>query len=381
MDSLANDYPELLLERRNGPCISIYQTTHRHFPQNKQDPIRFRNNVRLAAERLRKLFPDSDHEALLGPLRQLSEDADFWNHVADGLAVLSAPGFLRVYKLQRPVPDRMIVADSFHTKPLARMVQSADGYQILGLTRAEVRLFEGNRDALDEVALAPGVPRTLTDALGEELTEPYRNVATYGGGVGPGMHHGHHSRKEEIDLDVERFFRVIDRAILEHHSRPGGLPLILAALPEYHSTFRRVSHNQRLTDAAIEVNPDAIGVDELRERAWQAIEPFYLARLDGLVESFGAARARELGTADLASAARAALEGRVDKMLIDADRQIPGRIDPGTGRIEFLAKAEHGAEDLLDDLGELVIRQGGEIVIVPGERMPTDSGIAAILRY
>ena len=46
-----------------------------------------------------------------------------------------------------------IVADSFHTKPLMRIVQSADRYQILALSRDSARLFEGNRDRVDEIDL------------------------------------------------------------------------------------------------------------------------------------------------------------------------------------------------------------------------------------
>ena len=50
--------------------------------------------------------------------------------------------------------------------PLLRILQSADRYQILGVTRQEIKLFEGNRDAVDEIELAPGVPRTIEEALG-----------------------------------------------------------------------------------------------------------------------------------------------------------------------------------------------------------------------
>lgn len=38
-------------------------------------------------------------------------------------------------------------------------------------------------------------------------------------------------------------------------------------------------------------------------------------------------------------------------------------------------------DDLLDDLGERVLATGGEVVIVPTERMPTNAGLAAIYRY
>jgi Bacterial archaeo-eukaryotic release factor family 6 len=50
------------------------------------------------------------------------------------------------------------------------------------LNRREIKLYEGNRDVLDEIEIALGVPRTITDALGEELTEPHLTVASYGQG-------------------------------------------------------------------------------------------------------------------------------------------------------------------------------------------------------
>ena len=72
-------------------------------------------------------------------------------------------------------------------------MQSVGRYQVLGLSLHKIQLFEENRDALDEIDLAPGVPRTITEALGDESTEPYRTVASHGGvgGTSTPMHHGH----------------------------------------------------------------------------------------------------------------------------------------------------------------------------------------------
>jgi hypothetical protein len=36
---------------------------------------------------------------------------------------------------------------------------------------------------------------------------------------------------------------------------------------------------------------------------------------------------------------------------------------------------------LLDDLSAVVLQNGGEVIIVPAERMPTDTGLAAIYRF
>jgi Bacterial archaeo-eukaryotic release factor family 3 len=382
MDSVATDYPDKLVEAREPPCLSLYQPTSRRHPENLQDPIRFRNLVRTMERSLQETYPAEDVQSLLKPFLALADDRDFWNTTHDGLAVLGAAGFFRVYRLERPVDELAIVADSFHTKPLMRIVQSADRYQVLGLDLQSIRLFEGSRDGLAEVDLASGVPRTITAALGEELTEPHQTVASYGMGArGLAMHHGHGAKKDEVGIDAERFFRAVDRAVLEHHSRPARLPLLLAGLPEHHARFRRVSRNPFLMEAGLEVHPDALELDALRERAWRVVEPKYRARLAELVERFGAAMSKGLGADDPAQVAKAAVAGQIATVLIDADRQLPGRIDVTSGAIEADELAKAGVDDMLDDLGEIVLRAGGQLVVVPAEQMPTSTGVAAIYRY
>jgi len=384
MNTLDQDYAAGLLDNCEPPCLSLYQPTHRHYPDNQQDPIRFGNLVKALEESLLQQVPKDEIRPLLEQFLALAGDRAFWNHTLDGLAVLAAKGVFRVYTLQRSVAELAVVADSFHTKPLVRILQSADRYQVLGLNRKEIKLFEGNRDALDEIEPAQGVPRTITQALGEELTEPHRTVASYGGvgGAKSPMHHGHGGKESEVDIDAERFFRSVDRGVLEHHSQPSGLPLILAALPEHHHMFHEVSHNPFLIDESIDIHPDALSsIDELRQRAWQLIEPHYLARLAALVEEFGNARSKGLGDDELAQVAKAVVGGRVATLLIEARREIPGRINASTGDIEFDDLAHPEVDDVLDDLGALALKKGGKVVIVPTDRMPTGTGIAAIYRY
>lgn len=382
MDSLANDYPDVILGVRAGPCLSLYQPTHRAFPERQQDPIRFRNLLKALGDSLRQKFPDRETESLLAPFHALAGDAAFWNHNLEGLAVLAAPDLFRCYRLQRPVAELAIVADSFHAKPLMRIMQSADRFQILGLDRHEARLYEGNRDSVDEVPLAEAVPRTLGDVVNRDL-ERERATRTYGRADPGGMpRHGRSDVKNDaIDADTRQFFREVDRAVLEYHSRPSRLPLLLAALPEHHHLYREISGNPHLIDQAIDVNPKVLASDELRARAWELLQPHYLGRLARLVEAFGAAEASGNGSADLAQVASAAVAGRVATLLLEADREIAGRIDPVTGAIAAKPLDHPAVDDLLDDLGELVLRRGGEVVVVPAERMPSRTGLAAAFRF
>ncbi len=365
------------------PCLSLYQPTHRCHPENQQDSIRFRNLVKELGTSLRQKYPAAETRLLLEPFDALADDHDFWNHTLDGLAVLGGPGLFHVFRLQRPVAELVVVADSFHTKPLRRLQQSVDRYQVLGLSLHKIQLFEGTRDALDEIDPASGVPRTITEALGDELSEPHSTVASYGG-VGQGstpMHHGQGGKKDEVDIDADRFFRAIDRAILESHSRPSGLPLMLAALPEHHSRFHQVSHNPFLMTEGLNINPDALSIDELRERAWQVVEPQYHTRLATLADEFAAAKSKGLGSDDLGQVAQAAASGRVATLLIEADRQIAGRLDSATGQAELADLSHPQVDDLLDDLGGLVEKMGGRVLVIPAERMPGQTGLAATYRH
>lgn len=389
MEPLVNDHLLELLATQEPPCLSLYQGTHRRHSENQQDPIRFRNLLKSLEESLRKKYVTRDVTALLAPFRSLADDAVFWNHTLDGLAVFGGPAHFQVFRLQRPVGDLAIVADSFHIKPLVRILQSADRYQVLALNQHDVRLFEGNRDALDEIELAKGVPRTITEALGEELSDPRLTVSSYGTGPGgqgsaaggAAMRHGHGGKKDEVDIDRERFFRSVDRGILEHHSRPTGLPLILAALPEHHAPFHSVSHNPFLAAGGIKINPDALSSGQLRESAWRVVEPSFQARVAQLVEAFGAARGKGLAASVVSDIAAAAVSGRVSTLLVEADRRIPGRLNAKDGGVKHEPGADPRTDDLLDDVAESVLKAGGEVIIVPADRMPTDTGLAATYRF
>ncbi len=354
-----------LFTERAGPCISIYMPTERQFSGNQKDASKYRQLVERAAQSLQLEYPSTEMDALLEPLRELAGNERFWEHTLDGLAVLRAPDYYKVYKLQRAVPDLSIVADSFHTKPLLRIAQSADRFHVLAVTRDRARIFQGDRYALDEVQTDPGFPRTIAEALGEADWDGQEYT----------------QGSDEIDQATQRFFRAVDKAVTDRYSKPFGIPLVLAAQPMNQSAFRGVSHNNMLLEQGIAINPEALSADDLRTRAWELIEPRYLARLAGFVDDYQAGKVRGLASDDLADIVMAVIGGRVRVLLVENDRIIPGRIDRENGQILRGDMADAHTDDLLDDLAEFTLRMSGEVVIVPAQRMPTTTGAAAIYRF
>jgi len=153
-----------------GPCLSLYMPTPRRYPETQQGPLRYRNLLGQAEAALRQSYTSHEVHQFLEPFRPLVDDALFWTHRLDGLAVLGSREGLHVFDLARPVPERVIVADSFHIKPLLRIAQSADRFHVLCLHRDRIRLLEGNRDGLYPIEPA-GVPLTYEDTVGGNTAE------------------------------------------------------------------------------------------------------------------------------------------------------------------------------------------------------------------
>ena len=379
---------QALLAERQGPCVSIYLPTNRDYPSEQQGPARYKNAVRAAEELLAQKFEGADLRGPLEKYRALMDDQYFWSHRLDGLAIFGARDLFQIFDLQTRPKEVTIVADRFHVKPLLRYTQSADRFQVLCLQRERCWMLEGDRYALDPIDLR-GVPGTIREALGDEIVVGSQIVAAHGPGTGGSHHapgkptvpHGHAAEGDDSKRDTERFFREVDKAVWETHSRPSNLPLVLAALPQHQSLFREHSKNQHLLPDGIVGNPASMDGGKLVEAAWKAFEPQYLKRLEKFTEDFGTARARRMGSDDITVVAAAACDGRVGILLVDADKQVPGTLDRATGRWQPGDFNSPGVDDVLDDLAENVVRTKGTVVVVPPERMPTQTGVAAIFRY
>ena len=382
MYKVTNEFPhEIILNPKKGPFISIYQPTERDNLNNKQDLIRFKNSLKKVENSLKKELKDEEVSKKMKPLMDIYEDRTFWNSVDEGLAVLSDGEDTIVYILKRPVKELAVVSDSFHIKPLIRNFQSADRYHLLGISKNEFQLFEGNRYGFEKVDLGEDTPTTLDEVLGKELTEPHLTAASYNGPGGSAMYHGHGGKKDEVEIDTERFFKYVDKFILDEYSQHERIPLVLVALDEHQGEFKKISRNKYLLEEGINLNFESLNMEQLKETFWERLEPLYIKKTKELVDRFETARAQDQGSSDIVQVARASVENRVDTVLIEADREIEGKLNQRTGEIIEGDMDSPTFDDLLDDIAEMVLKNRGDVIVIPGGRMPSDTGIAAIYRY
>lgn len=284
---------------KGRPCISLYQPTHhRSHPDNLQNSIRFGDLINTLEASLQQQ-PYRIVKDLIAPLEALEKDHDFWGCTLDGLAVLSAPEFLRIYLLPRHVPELAIVADSFLFKPLRRFLQTIDRYQVLVLNLNKLQLFEGNRSKLEMVDISIEVPQSTTSLVIESHHKPQSTEAPS------------NVIQDEIEKGTERYFRAVDRTVLKHHSRLSGLPLILVALPEHLHQFHAISRNPFLMHYSLMINPESLTHSELEQRAWKVLNAYQQAQNTSRSDLYTNKKANSLGYESVAEIRYAAMAGRV----------------------------------------------------------------------
>jgi stalled ribosome rescue protein Dom34 len=88
-----------------------------------------------------------------------------------------------------------------------------------------------------------------------------------------------------------------------------------------------------------------------------------------------------MGSAELEQVTKATYENRVETILIEENRILPGKVNRNTGKIEIGEIDNPDMGDILDELAELVLVKGGNVVIISKDKMPSLTGIAAIYRY
>ena len=362
---------------RHGPCVSVFLPTHRAGREVEQVPIRLKNLLRQATDVLKTdgvRAPEIDR--LLAPLRGLLVDRLFWQFQSDGLALFSRPGWWRSLRVPLHLPELAVVADRFHISPLL----TGDGhFFVLALSKNQIRLLEGTRDRLEEVAL-PGVPLGVCDALqGEEAERQLQlYVADRGGVAARGAFHGHGSAVDVQKERVLRYFRKVDRALREVLAGERA-PMVLSAVEHLAPIWRQANTYPYLVDETLAGSPEGLGPHQLHARAWAVVEPLFLQ-----VQREAAARYDRLAGTGLTSLdpreiIRAAEHGRIETLFAARHPASPPGVSSAGSAPS--SNGDRALRDILELAAVNTLIKGGTVYVLPAGVVPGGGSAAAVFRY
>ncbi len=394
MDRLsAQDLREIV--RANGPCVSIYMPTHRAGREVQQGPIRLKNLLGEAEERLiAGGLRAPEAREFLEPAETFVQNGVFWQYQSDGLTMFLASDLLRYYRLPLDFDELVVVAGRFHLKPLFPLLGGDGRFYVLALSQNEVRLLQGTRYSVGEVHLED-VPESLAEALRwddpEKRVQFHTTTRTPGGervrpavkSARPAIFHGHGVASADDPTDtISRYFHRVDDGLNEVL---GGeqAPLILAAVDYLHPIYRDANTYPHLIDEGIEGNPEALSADELHRRAWAIAQPLFLAEREQAAARYRqlSGAGSELASSNVEAVVPAAYVGRVETLFVAVGLQRWGSFDAATNRVELHEEAAPGDEDVIDFAAVHTFLNGGTIYAVEPEKVPDDAALAAIFRY
>jgi release factor family 7 len=381
MDILNPTDIKSLIAQQGKWCISLYIPTHRVGREQQQDPIRLRN---LLAEAETKLLTNGlrrpQVEELMRPAEELLWRDNFWRHLSDGLAIFLSNDLSVIYRLPVEFEELLVIANSFHIKPLLPLLGRVGKFYILGLSLNNIRLFQGTPDTMSEIAL--NFPTGMDEALWMDEPERYLNLHSSSVSTRQaGIFHGHGIDEDEKKNILRFFYTVNERlnALIEDKT----VSMILAGVDYLLPIYREASTYPNVLKDGVTGNPDRENLNELHQRAWNIVKPLFEESQKKAFEKYRQLSGQQSAqtTNDLSTAVKAAKFGQVETLFVPLGVQLWGRYDEANNKVILDSRPDPENEDLLDFAAAETILNSGQVFAVAREQIPGGSNLAAILRY
>ena len=387
MDILKQKDLRELIETSRKWCVSLYMPTHRVGREQQQDPIRFKNLIAGAQEKLFEYgLSRPKVQELMRPAESLLIDGDFWQHQSDGLAVFLSPEHSQIYRLPSEFDELISIGNNFHVKPLLPLLSEDGQFYILALSMNDIRLFLGTRDTIDWVELG-NIPTNMQEALWMDDPEKHIDFHTGVGSTGKegkrqAVFHGHGTKQSEEKTNILRYFQHVDRG-LNDLLEEKNIPMVLAGVDYLLPIYHKANTYTRLLDEGLEGNPEETNEKGLHERAWNLVEPMFKESQEQTLDQFKQlyGQGNELASVDLKTVVKAANFGQVETLFVPYGVQHWGQYDEKQNKVILEKKPTLENEDLLDFAAMHTLFNSGTVYALQPEKLPGDGELAAILRY
>lgn len=356
-----------LSEYRAEHCISIFMPTHKAGKEvnEKQDAIAFKTLLQQAASEFKQKGMDEEQlDSLFSPADDLLQDEMFWTNLSGGLAVFISDGLFRYLKVPAPVPAKLNINHSFHITPLIPFIKGQ--YFILELGSNEAVLYRADEFEIEIV---------LSDELNENV------IAEARGGFGD-------EGKDDIggswaleDRIFAVYFKEIDVFIQQYTEYYDHAPLILAGTKYLTSIYRRISSYPLIWPENINLQTSNHNLGEIHLQSLKIIEEYFKVPVEEALNAYADNTTTGLTSSIPEDVVKAAYEGRISQLFIDRNAKLNGVFSEENFEAEIHTNKEENDEDLVEKIILKTILTDGDVHFLSKEEMPSESSVAALMRY
>lgn len=329
-----------LIESKDGVHLTAYLVNRGDAADLK---AQLRATIYEAYEWLNTAMSFNERNKFLEPLDSLLHDSRIFEQMKGNIGIFRNEDSFRILSIPIDVEQCCQVATSFHIKPLLRWIQTDQDFLFLGIGKEAAHLYVGSQDSfrmLDSIA----------------FSELFKNQ----------------KKRAEISFWVNEWISELTKnskpKLFVAGKKSDIQPLKLSLI--YKNSIATPISNSFSEYAAINICQDIRKIlkEESEKYLENALLEFRFAEEDN--------RARK----NIFQISKAVVQGKVRKLIVTDELNIFGKIDHKSGGLAIHPyDLDHEDDCILDDLAQMVLRQGGEVVIAKRNEIPKNRPILAII--
>ncbi len=331
-----------ILESSKGLHLTIYLVNSKNVADLQSQ---IRRMLEECTEWLQPVQSSDEQKKFLEPVYALLTDSKILKRMKGNIAIYRNEGFFRVLNIPVPISASCQVATSFHIKPLLRWLQGDQDFLFLGVSSGAAQLYSGSQHKLKMLS------SLKFSTLGEVISQE-NLIAEINSWLEKSL--------SPLKASKIRLFLAGDSNLMRPLAREIEYPFVVQTL------VSQIFEKDEVTPICREIR-SFLKIESHRQLE-KALQEFRFAEQDN--------RAKK----NIFQIAKAVVQGRVRKLIVTDEMNIFGKIDLHTGGLAIHpTDLDHEDDCILDDLAQLVLSQGGDVVVASRDDIPKGRPILAIL--
>lgn len=386
MDTICTNDIKGLIQNGGKAHVSIFMPTHHRGGVDQQDPIRLKNLLRVAEEKLiAQGMRPAEARSMLKPTETLLTDNLFWRQQSDGLALFLEPNQFFYYRVPVALEEEVGVGKRFYVRPIVSMLSNCNIFYVLAVSHNENRLLQCTPSASVRITLSD-IPKDMEAALHYETSNnrvQYHVPAPSGGsnfGGATAIQAGEGTSPNYEKRNIMQYFSQVNAGVIKY-LREETAPMVLAGVDYLHSLYRNVNAYHNLLPEGILGNPDGVSDETLREQGTAIVQTYFDKTKREAVADFRKSSGTGITATGLVDVVTAAFQGRVRFLFLTAGAKQWGTYDESANIVTVHPTAEPGDDDLADFAAYQTLKHAGSIFVMNPEEVPGNTPLSAILRF
>lgn len=321
-----------IMEASSAPMISIYLSKESGALDNRALNEKWKESLNKAEILLLKDYSRSFVDAFMQPLRH-DNSLKMMEQVDKGLIVFYSSQEKGYLKVQSSINDLTVVADTFHIKPLLRIKNTERGFFLVSMSGKAINVMVETNGHLYRM-------------------ESFKNE-------------GHANDSVKNPRVDSRDFIAQTAVDLNKLLSAYKLPIILAGVKDHLGHMKKLLDHSMILEESIVGNVERVKTDELRSKCFEILEPYYFQKEIDSIAELNVAVKQNFAITYIEDIAVSAIHGKIKKLFVVENKQVWGSINKYTGEI-FVSPRQTNShdDDILDDICQIVLSKGGEVVVL-----------------